>query len=156
MIRATKAPSCWKPTGPPRRQHDADSTERAKREIKGGYSDTVGAHWKNLLDCVRTARNRSATSSSLQGAGGLNMAMLAYLNKKVPSTTSKRRRLSCEILSSIQRCARWAALLCTGTVSHAAATATWSKMSRPTDSRTSSPPSTRRPRVGCSRRPLSA
>ena len=55
-----------------------------KRDIKGAYSDTVGAHWKNLLECVRTRQKPvSDVEFGYKVQVGLNMAMLAYLNKKV-------------------------------------------------------------------------
>ncbi len=53
------------------------------REIKGSYSDTTRAHWKNLLDCVRTRQKPVSDVEfgySVQVA--LNMALLSYLNKK--------------------------------------------------------------------------
>jgi hypothetical protein len=53
------------------------------REIKGSYSDTTRAHWKNLLDCVRTrARPVSDVEFGYNVQVALNMALLSYLNKK--------------------------------------------------------------------------
>ena len=55
-----------------------------KKVIKGSYSDTTRAHWKNLLDCVRTRQKPVSDVEfgySVQVA--LNMSLLSYLNKKV-------------------------------------------------------------------------
>ena len=55
-----------------------------KQEIKGGYSDTTRAHWKNLLDCVRTRQKPvSDVEFGYNVQVALNMSMLSYLNKKV-------------------------------------------------------------------------
>lgn len=55
-----------------------------KKVIRGSYSDTTRAHWKNLLDCVRSRQKPVSDVEfgySVQVA--LNMSLLSYLNKKV-------------------------------------------------------------------------
>ncbi|MBI5385212.1 MAG: Gfo/Idh/MocA family oxidoreductase [Verrucomicrobia bacterium] len=55
-----------------------------KQEIKGGYSDTTRAHWKNFLDCARTRQKPvSDVEFGYNVQVALNMALLSYLNKKV-------------------------------------------------------------------------
>ena len=54
-----------------------------KQEIKGSYSDTTRAHWKNLLDCVRTRQKPvSDVEFGYNVQVALNMSLLSYLNKK--------------------------------------------------------------------------
>jgi predicted dehydrogenase len=53
------------------------------QQIKGGRSDTVRAHWKNFLDCVRSRQKPvSDVEFGYNVQVALNMAMLSYLNKK--------------------------------------------------------------------------
>jgi predicted dehydrogenase len=53
------------------------------QQIKGGRTDTVRAHWKNFLDCVRTRQKPvSDVEFGYNVQVALNMAMLSYLNKK--------------------------------------------------------------------------
>jgi predicted dehydrogenase len=54
-----------------------------QQQIKGGYSDTTRAHWKNLLECVRSRQKPvSDVEFGYNVQVALNMAMLSYLNKK--------------------------------------------------------------------------
>jgi predicted dehydrogenase len=53
------------------------------QQIKGGRSDTVRAHWKNFLECVRSRQKPvSDVEFGYNVQVALNMAMLSYLNKK--------------------------------------------------------------------------
>jgi predicted dehydrogenase len=55
-----------------------------RRVIQGGRSDTTRAHWQNFLDCVRTREKPvSDVEFGFQVQVALNMAMLAYLEKRV-------------------------------------------------------------------------
>jgi len=55
-----------------------------RQQIKGGRSDTTRAHWKNFLHCVRTREKPvSDVEFGFQVQVALNMAMLAFLEKKV-------------------------------------------------------------------------
>jgi hypothetical protein len=52
--------------------------------IKGSYSDTTRAHWKNLLDCVRSRQKPvSDVEFGYNVQVALNMSLLSYLNRKV-------------------------------------------------------------------------
>jgi predicted dehydrogenase len=54
-----------------------------KKVIKGSYSDTTRAHWKNLLDCVRARRKPvSDVEFGYNVQVALNMSLLSYLNRK--------------------------------------------------------------------------
>jgi predicted dehydrogenase len=54
------------------------------QQINGGRSDTTRAHWQNFLNCARTReRPVSDVEFGFQVQVALNMAMLAYIEKKV-------------------------------------------------------------------------
>lgn len=55
-----------------------------RQQIKGERSDTTRAHWKNFLHCVRTREKPVRdVEFGFQVQVALNMAMLAFLEKKV-------------------------------------------------------------------------
>jgi len=62
--------------------------------IAGGRTDTTRAHWLNLLACVRSREKPvSDVEFGFQVQVALNMAMLAYLQKKVARFDTGREEI---------------------------------------------------------------
>ena len=65
-----------------------------KRVVKGGFIDATPAHWKNLLECVRTrAKPVSDVEFGFKVQTALCMGMLGYLQKKVPQFDALKREI---------------------------------------------------------------
>lgn len=65
-----------------------------RRVIQGGRSDTTRAHWQNFLSCVRTRQKPvSDVEFGFKVQTALNMAMLAFLQKKVARFDLEREQI---------------------------------------------------------------
>lgn len=66
-----------------------------KRTVPGGYIDATPAHWKNLLECVRTrAQPVSDVAFGFQVQTALCMGMLGFLQKKVAQYDPAKRAIT--------------------------------------------------------------
>ena len=63
-------------------------------KMTGDKSDSVLAHWRNFLDCVRSREKPVAdVEFGYRVQVALNMAMLSYLNKKVAVYDTRKEEI---------------------------------------------------------------
>jgi predicted dehydrogenase len=65
-----------------------------RRVVKGGFIDATPAHWKNLLECVRSrGKPVSDVEFGFKVQVALCMGMLSYLDKEVPQFDAKKQKI---------------------------------------------------------------